>query len=138
MIWRTVRKITHSIMVHARVSEVYIHFALIYTTYHIFLVLPIKYLITEDGDPTTPYKLATGTKPSASHLRMLFFPCVVRSATAHVGTEALNMRHQLQKGYCGIFVGITQHQQVYLVYVPSTRKIYVHMMLSLIKFSLLR
>ena len=33
------------------------------------------------------------------------------------------MRHQAQKGFRGIFVGITQHQKVYLVYVPSTRKI---------------
>ena len=28
-----------------------------------FLVLPIKYLINRDGDATTPYELATGTKP---------------------------------------------------------------------------
>ena len=33
------------------------------------------------------------------------------------------MRHQAQKGFCGIFVGITQHQKGYLVYVPITRKI---------------
>ena len=96
-------------MVHARVSEGYIHFALIYTTDHIFLFLPIKDLINEDGDPTTPYKLATGTKPAVSHLRVLFCQCVVRKATAHVGTKALNMRHQAQKGFRGIFVGIPQH-----------------------------
>ena len=33
------------------------------------------------------------------------------------------MRHQAQKGFRGIFVGIPQHQKVYLVYVPSTRKV---------------
>ena len=70
---RTLRTIAHSLMVHARIPEIYIHFALMYTTYHIFPVLPIKDLIIEDGDPTTPYKLATGTKPSVSHLRVLFF-----------------------------------------------------------------
>ena len=37
----------------------YVNFELMYTTYHIFLVLPIKYLINEDGNPTTPHKLAT-------------------------------------------------------------------------------
>ena len=57
---RTLRTITHSLMVHARVSEAYINFALMYTTDHIFLVLPIKDMINEDGDPTTPYKIATG------------------------------------------------------------------------------
>ena len=87
------------------------------------MVLPIKYMINKDGDPNMPYKLATGTKPSVSHLRVLFFPCVVGKATSHVGTKVLNMCHQAQKGSCGIFVGIPQHQKVYLVYVLSTSKI---------------
>ena len=60
---RTLRIVAHSLMVHARVPEVYVHFALMYTTDHIFPVLPIKDLISEDDDPTTPHKLATGTKP---------------------------------------------------------------------------
>ena len=33
------------------------------------------------------------------------------------------MRHQAQNGFRGIFVGILQHQKVYLVYLPITRKI---------------
>ena len=70
-----------------------------------------------------PHKLATGTKPSVSHLRFLFCPCVVLKATAHVETKTLNMRHQTQKGFLGIFVGITQHQKGYLLYILSTRKI---------------
>ena len=71
-------------MVHVRVSKAYIHFILMYTTYHIFLVLPIKDMINEDGDPTTPIKLATCKEPSVSHLPVLFCPCVVRKATSHV------------------------------------------------------
>ena len=90
-----------------------------YTTNHIFPVLPIKYLINKDGDPTTPFKLSTGMKPSLSNLRVLFCPCVVQKATAHVDKKGLNMRHQAQKCFHGIFVGITQHQKGYLVYVPS-------------------
>ena len=68
--WRTLHTVAHALMVHSRVPEVYVHFALMYMTDHIFLVLPIKDLINEDGDPTTPHKLATGTKPSVSHLRV--------------------------------------------------------------------
>ena len=108
---RTLRTIAQSLMVHARVPEIYIHFALMYTTDHIFPVLPIKYLINEDGDPTTPYKLTTGTKPSVSHLRVILCPCVVRKDTVHVETKTLNMRHQAQKGFRGIFMGIPQHQK---------------------------
>ena len=66
---RPLRTFAHALVVHARVPEVYVHFALMYTTDHIFPVLPIKYLINEDCNPTMPNKLATGTKPSVSHLR---------------------------------------------------------------------
>ena len=55
--------------------------------------------------------------------RGLFCTCVVRKATAHIETKTLNMRHQAQEGFRRIFVGILEHQKVYLVYVPSTRKI---------------
>ena len=110
-------------MVHAIVSEVCIHFALMYTTDNIFPVIPIKDMINEDGNPTTPFKIATGTKPLVSHLHVLFFPCVVRKATAHVEKKVLNIFHQVQKGFLGIFVGIPQHQKGYLVYVPIKRKI---------------
>ena len=71
--WRTLRTVAHYFMVHARVPEVYVHFALMYKIDHIFPVLPIKDLINEDGDPTTPHKLTTGTKPSVPHLHVLFF-----------------------------------------------------------------
>ena len=121
--WRTLRTVAHFLMVHDTVPEVYVHFALMYTTYHIFPVLPIKYLINEDGNPTTPHKLATRTKPPVSPLRLLSCPYNVRKATAHVETKTLNMLHQSQKGFCGIFVGIPEHQKGYLVYVPSTRKV---------------
>ena len=121
--WRTLRTIKHYIMVHAIVLEAYIHFSLMYMTDNIFPVLPIKDMINKDGDPTTLHKLATGMKPSVSHLHVLFCPCVVRKATSHVGGKTLNMRHQAQKGFRGIFVGILEHQKGYLVYVPSTRKI---------------
>ena len=66
-------KIAHSLMVHARVLEAYIHFVLIYTTDHIFPGLPIKDMINEYGDPSMPFKLAKGKKPSVSYLRVLFF-----------------------------------------------------------------
>ena len=106
MTWRTLRTVAHALMVQAKVPEVYVHFSLMYTTDHILPVLPIKYLINEDGNPTTPHKLATGTKPSVSNLHFLFCPCVVRKAMAQVETKTLNMLHQAQQGFCGIFVGI--------------------------------
>ena len=64
---RTLRTVAHSLTGHARVPEVFVYFALMYATDHIFPVLPIKDMINEDGDPTMPHKLATGTKPTVSH-----------------------------------------------------------------------
>ena len=96
--WRTLHTVAHSLMVHARVPEVYVHFALMYITDPIFPVLPIKDLINEDGDPTMPHNLATGTKPSVSNLRVLFYPCVVRKATSHVETKTLTCVIKHKKG----------------------------------------
>ena len=73
-------------------------------------------MINEDSDPTTPFKLATGTKPLVSHLRVLFCPCVVRKANAHVDKKAFDICHQAQKGFCVIYVGIPQHQKGYHMY----------------------
>ena len=67
VMWIELLTVAHFLMVHARVLEAYIHVAFMYTTDYIFPVLPIKYLINEDGEPTTSFKLATCTKPSVSH-----------------------------------------------------------------------
>ena len=120
---RMLRTNAHSLMVHARVLEAYINFALMYMAYHILLVIPIKDLIKEDSEPTIPFKLATSTKPSISNLHVLFSPSVVQKSTAYVRTKALTMYHQAQKGFHGIFVVIPQHQKWYILYVTHKRKI---------------
>ena len=114
---------THLWYIHEQVLESYINFVLIYTADHIFPVLPIKDLINEDGRSTTSFKFATETKPSVSHLCVLFCPWILQEATVYVGTKSLNMRHQAQKSIHGIFVGILQHQKVNPVYVPHKFKI---------------
>ena len=96
---KTLSTIAHSIMVHARVSEAYIRFALMYTTDPMFPVLPIKYLINNDGDPTTPSKLAKGTKPSVSHLNVLFCPCFVWKATAHIKKKGIKYVSPIAKRF---------------------------------------
>ena len=42
---RKLQTIAHSIILHAGVSDEYIHFALIYTTDCIFTAIPIKHLV---------------------------------------------------------------------------------------------
>ena len=78
-----------------------------YTADHILRVIQTNYLIYEDGEETTLFKLAMGMEPSVSNLLVLFCPYVVWKATVQVGTKVLNIRHQAQKGFRHIFVGIT-------------------------------
>ena len=73
LICRTLCTIAHLLMVHVRVLEAYIDFTFIYTTDHIFLDLLIRDMINKNVQPNTPFKLATGTKTSVSHSRVLFF-----------------------------------------------------------------
>ena len=50
--------------------------------------------------------------------------CVVQKVTAHVDTKALNMHNKSQKSFWGISIVIPQHQKWYLIYIPSTQKIF--------------
>ena len=103
-----------------------------------FPVLPIKHLVNKDGEQTTTHKLETGNEPSVSKVHVLFYPCVLLKATSHVDTKALGMRHQSKKSFRGIFIGIPQHQKGYPIYIPSTRKSFLHMKLYLTKTNLVR
>ena len=98
MTCKTLCTIAHSLMVHARVSEAYIHFSFMYMTDHISPVLPIKYLMNKYGYPNTSFKISTVMKPSVSHLRVLFCPCVVRKATAHAEKKVYLLEfHSIKK-----------------------------------------
>ena len=111
--------IARSPMVHVQVSEIYIYFSFMYTANHILPVLTIKYLIKKDRDPTTPFKLVTGMKPSISYLRALFCQCVILKSTEHVGTKSLNMRHQAQKVFRGFLLVFHSIKKMYFVCVPN-------------------
>ena len=93
------------------------------TTDNISPVIPIKNLVNQDSEPSKPHKLETGMEPSVSKVHILFCLCVLQNATAHMDTNALNMRHKSQNVFWVIFVRLSQHQKGYLIYVPSTLKI---------------
>ena len=110
-------------MMHARVLGEYIYFALIYKTGIIFPDLPIKHLVNHDGVPTTPHKLAAGTNLQYQTY-VFIFSFVLQKATSRIDTKELNIFHQSEKGFGGIFVGIPQYQKGNLIYVPGTQKIF--------------
>ena len=58
------------------------------------------------------------------HIYMFyFFRVLYVNLQRKIETKTLNVRHQAQKGFRGIFFGIPEHKKLYLVYVPSKRKI---------------
>ena len=94
-----------------------------YTTDHIFTVLPIKHLVNQYGGPTTPHELATGTKPSVSKPTcFILFKCCtkVKCTCWHKGVK---YAWSIIIFFRCIFVGIPQHQKGDLFYTPSTQKI---------------
>ena len=91
--WWTLQTISHSIIVHTRVLDKYIHFNLYKRLIIYFPSYQMKRLINQDVEPTTPHNLASGTKSSVSNLWVLFFSCVLRIATARVDGNTLNMSH---------------------------------------------
>ena len=63
--------IAHSIMVHTRVSDKYIHFTLVYTNHYICPVLPIKHLINHGKVEVTCQKFQTIAHSIMVHTRVL-------------------------------------------------------------------
>ena len=86
-------------MVHVQVYEKYIQFTLICMTDNILPSLPIKHLVNQVDEPTTPKKLATGTKPSVSNPSVLLCPCVVQNATSHIDKKGVKCASSIIKGF---------------------------------------
>jgi transposase InsO family protein len=55
-IWQSLRKLAQSMLVYARLPDMYMYHALLHAC-HVFNVLPLKDLITSDGIITTPYDI---------------------------------------------------------------------------------
>ena len=107
-----------------------------YMTDNIFLVLLIKHLVNHYGEPTIPHKIPTGAKLLVSNLHILFCPCVVQKLTSHVDTRSLNMHHQSQKGFWGIFVRFPQHEKGTLYTYLLHGKYFLHVTLYLMEKNL--
>ena len=109
-------------MVHARILEEYIHYALMYTTDHNFPVLPTKDLIKKYSKPTTPFKLTIG-KNLQYRIYACYFFCELYRKLMHTLTKGVTYVSPSAKVFRGIFVGIPQHQKRYLIYIPITWEI---------------
>jgi hypothetical protein len=71
--WQTMSQIMRAILVHARLSNHFYHFAAKYAK-DILNVLPSKNLLDHNGNPTTPYFNAFRTKPKIGNFRVFGCP----------------------------------------------------------------
>ena len=110
---KNINTIAHSQMNFERVEEKFNHFALINTAHVIMPVLPLRDLVNESGKQTTLVELMTGNKARISRILTLLCLVIVKKLTAQHKGKSLNMQHQLQKGFRGIFVGIPENQAGY-------------------------
>jgi hypothetical protein len=79
--WQTMSQIIRSILVHARLSNHFYHFAAKYAK-DILNVLPSKNLLDHNGNPTTPYFKAFRTKPKIGNFRVFGCPASFKCHTA--------------------------------------------------------
>jgi hypothetical protein len=104
-------------------------------------VLPHKALTKTDGTVQCPLSVYTGGPVSVSRFRVMFCPVVmtydhvnttksnarvepIETTTNTPRSALLNRKNNPQRGMRGIHVGLPRHSTGYLVYVPSTGKIY--------------
>ena len=107
--WQNMSQIMRTLLVHARLSNHFYHFAGKYAK-DILNILPTKNILDHEGNPTTPHFKALQTKPKIGNFRVFGCPASFKryNATSH--------RTQTQQASRGIFVGFPNHQAGWLFY----------------------
>jgi len=108
--WQSLRKLAQSMLVHARLPDMYMYHALLHAC-HVFNVLPLKDLVTGDGIITTPYELFVGSKPRVGHFRVFGCPCIAKKWTISVHGKPEDNSKGTQRGIRGIHLGFSPTQK---------------------------
>ena len=121
--WGTVLKIANTMLLHARLSKKFFYYAAKYAQ-RVHDVIPVKELCDKDGLPTTPYQLATNSKPNVRHYRVFGCPAIFKRYEVSDQGKRIKNKY-IQQGIRGIFVGFPDDSAGWLFYVPSTKKTYI-------------
>jgi len=105
-------------LIHAWLPDAYMFHAITYATM-VFIVLPIKDLIDQEGNVTTPSCLFLGTKPLVSAFHVFSCPCIAKKWTARINGKLIMDSTQWT------FIGFPDSQKGWFLYIPSTRQIIV-------------
>jgi hypothetical protein len=92
---------------------------------HVFNVLPLKVLVMRDGVITAPYELFVGSKPKVSHFRVFGCPCIAKKWTISVDGKPEDNSKGTHRGIRGTHLGFSPTQKGWLLYVSSSRQIFI-------------
>ena len=121
--WGTIVKLANALLLHARLNRKFFYYAAKYAQY-IHDIIPVKNLLDAEGNPTTPYFLATGRKPAVKHFRVFGCPAVFKRYEVSDNGKRVKNKYT-QQGMRGIFVGLPDDSAGWLFYVPSARRSYI-------------
>jgi hypothetical protein len=107
--WQNMSQIMRAILVHARLSNHFYHFAGKYAK-DILNVLPTKNLLDHNNNPTTPHFKAFRTKPKIGNFRVFGCPASFKRY------NATSRRTQTQQASRAIFIGFPSNQAGWLFY----------------------
>jgi hypothetical protein len=116
--WQTVCNIARSLLVHARLPDIFWFQAICYVA-QIFNVLPVRGLKNQEEIPSTPHEMFFGVKPCILPLRVFGCPCIIKRWLA----EKRSPGKQTERGMRGIFIGFDTNRKGFLFYMPGSRNI---------------
>jgi transposase InsO family protein len=118
--WQTISSMGRSLLVHARLPDIFMYHALTYAC-HIFNVLPVRGLLNGEETPATPHQLYLNKRPMTSHYRVFGCPVIVRRWVTHNKSNG----KQTERSTRGIFIGFHTNQKGYVIYSPGSRQIII-------------
>ena len=116
--YKTVNRMSRSMLVQARLPLTFIHLALDYSC-AILRVLPAKGLKIDQSTVVTTYELLYGRKPSIRRFKVFGCPVIFKRYQPIYDGDSSTKFTQLQQGSRGIFVGFPRNQAGWLIYVPQ-------------------
>jgi hypothetical protein len=102
--WREVHNNANILLNNAKLGGAFSHHAHAYAV-HITNVCPVKNVIDQDGNPTTPCQYSFQRKPSIANFRVFRCPSFFKCYEPTFSNKLTTYKQQLQRASCGIFLG---------------------------------
>jgi hypothetical protein len=133
--WKNIRKLAFAFMNDAQVDLSFFPMALEHA-WKVHATLPHTALTMESGDTQSPHLVYFGKPARVADFKVLFCPVIMNyddmlvrnpnsyETNKHPKLERLNRKNNSQNGLRGMHVGVSRHSRTYMIWSPTTGKIY--------------